>query len=50
MALQRKYYQITELGKEKKEKLVAEWNEFAMGVNNLLYNINNADMEGNGDE
>jgi len=45
----RKYYQITELGKEKKEKLVAEWNEFAMGVSNLLYN-RNVDMEGNCDE
>lgn len=32
----RKYYQITHLGKEKKEKLVAEWNKFAMGVNNIL--------------
>jgi PadR family transcriptional regulator PadR len=45
----RKYYQITEFGKEKKEKLVAEWNEFAMGVSNLLYN-RNVDMEGNCDE
>ncbi len=33
----RKYYQITDLGKEKKGKLVAEWDEFSMGVNNLLH-------------
>jgi PadR family transcriptional regulator PadR len=46
----RKYYQITELGKEKKEKLVAEWSEFVVGVSNLLYNANNVNMEGNRDE
>ncbi len=46
----RKYYQITQLGKEKKEKLVAEWNEFAMGVNNLLHNKTNGDMGENRDE
>lgn len=33
----RKYYQITDVGKEKKEKLVAEWDEFSIGVNNLLH-------------
>jgi len=33
----RKYYQITDLGKEKKEKLVAEWDEFSTGVNNLVH-------------
>ncbi len=33
----RKYYRITDLGRQKKEQLVAEWDEFAAGVNNLLY-------------
>lgn len=33
----RKYYRITDLGKEKKEKLVAEWDEFSIGVSNLLH-------------
>jgi PadR family transcriptional regulator, regulatory protein PadR len=33
----RKYYRITDLGKQKKEKLVAEWNNFSVGVNKLLY-------------
>ena len=33
----RKYYRITGLGKQKKEQLVAEWDEFAAGVNNVLY-------------
>lgn len=33
----RKYYKITDLGKEKKEKLVAEWDEFSTGVTNLLH-------------
>ncbi len=33
----RKYYKLTDLGKEKKENLVAEWGEFSTGVNNLLY-------------
>lgn len=33
----RKYYQITDLGKEKKENLVAEWNDFSAGVNILLH-------------
>jgi PadR family transcriptional regulator PadR len=33
----RKYYKITDLGKEKKENLFAEWDEFATGVNNLLH-------------
>lgn len=46
----RKYYQITELGKEKKENLVAEWTEFSIGVSNLLYNKNNGDMGENKDE
>jgi PadR family transcriptional regulator, regulatory protein PadR len=32
----RKYYQITELGQEKKENLVAEWDEFSAAVSNLL--------------
>ena len=32
----RKYYQLTELGKGKKEKLVEEWRNFSIGVNNLL--------------
>ena len=32
----RKYYQITELGQEKKENLVAEWEEFSAAVSNLL--------------
>lgn len=32
----RKYYQITELGKERKEKMVSEWDEFSKGVNKLL--------------
>jgi len=33
----RKYYRITDMGKEKKEKLVAEWDEFSVGVSNLLH-------------
>lgn len=33
----RKYYRLTDLGKKKKDKLVREWGEFSMGVNNLLY-------------
>ena len=33
----RKYYRITEMGKEKKENLVAEWDTFSAAVNNLLY-------------
>lgn len=33
----RKYYQITEKGKEKKDKLVAEWDEFSIGVTNLVH-------------
>ncbi len=33
----RKYYQLTDAGKEKKDKLVAEWDEFSVGVNNLLH-------------
>ena len=33
----RKYYRITDLGKEKKEKLVEEWDKFSTGVGNLLY-------------
>ncbi|MBI5679605.1 MAG: PadR family transcriptional regulator [Methanobacterium sp.] len=33
----RKYYQITDLGKEKKDKLVTEWDIFSTGVDNLLY-------------
>ncbi|BDZ69880.1 PadR family transcriptional regulator [Methanobacterium petrolearium] len=33
----RKYYQITDLGKEKKEELVVQWDEFSTGVNNLVH-------------
>lgn len=33
----RKYYRITDMGKEKKEKLVAEWDEFSVSVSNLLH-------------
>lgn len=33
----RKYYKLTDMGKEKKEKLVDEWDEFSVGVNNLLH-------------
>ena len=32
----RKYYQLTNLGKERKEEMVAEWDEFSKGVNKLL--------------
>jgi PadR family transcriptional regulator PadR len=32
----RKYYKITDLGKERKEKMALEWAEFSTGVNNLL--------------
>ncbi len=32
----RKYYQLTSLGKERKEEMVAEWDEFSKGVNKLL--------------
>lgn len=44
----RKYYQITDLGKEKKDELVAEWNSFSAGVNNLLQS--NEDMLEGDDE
>ncbi len=33
----RKYYRLTDSGKEKKEELVEEWDEFSVGVNNLLH-------------
>ncbi|HOI39742.1 MAG TPA: PadR family transcriptional regulator [Methanobacterium sp.] len=33
----RKYYKITDSGKEKKAELVAEWFEFSNGVNNLVH-------------
>lgn len=33
----RKYYKITDLGKERKANMVVEWDEFAIGVNNLLH-------------
>ncbi|AXV37482.1 MAG: PadR family transcriptional regulator [Methanobacterium sp. BRmetb2] len=33
----RKYYRITDLGKEKKKELVEEWDKFSVGVTNLLY-------------
>jgi PadR family transcriptional regulator PadR len=33
----RKYYKLTALGKEKKDKLVIEWGTFSEGVNNLLH-------------
>ncbi|KAF5089109.1 PadR family transcriptional regulator [Methanobacterium aggregans] len=33
----RKYYKLTDLGKQKKEELVAEWDNFSAGVNRLLY-------------
>ncbi|EKQ53370.1 MAG: putative transcriptional regulator [Methanobacterium sp. Maddingley MBC34] len=33
----RKYYRITDLGNERKENLVAEWDEFSIGVDNLLH-------------
>ena len=33
----RKYYKITGRGKEKKDELVAEWDEFSIGINNLLH-------------
>ncbi len=33
----RKYYKLTDTGKEKKSNLVAEWDEFSVGVNNLLH-------------
>ncbi len=36
----RKYYKITRLGKERKANLVSEWDEFAIGVNNLLHSEN----------
>ncbi len=32
----RKYYQITEKGKEYKQALLEEWNQFITGVNNLI--------------
>jgi hypothetical protein len=35
------------LGKDKKQKLVTEWTEFANGVNNVLYKEINPDMEEN---
>ena len=40
----RKYYQLTSLGKEKKENLVSEWEEFAVGVDNLINSRNTADV------
>lgn len=44
----RKYYQITDIGKGKKDELVAEWNSFSAGVNNLLQS--NADILEGDDE
>lgn len=41
----RKYYRLTELGKQKKDDLVAEWKSFSAGVNNLLYSENVTDLE-----
>lgn len=32
----RKYYKLTTLGKETKEKLLEEWNNFVRGVENIL--------------
>jgi PadR family transcriptional regulator, regulatory protein PadR len=32
----RKYYKLSKLGKEKKERLVEEWENFSKGVNDLL--------------
>ncbi len=32
----RKYYQITEKGKEYKQALLEEWTQFVSGVNNLI--------------
>ncbi|AAK78550.1 PadR family transcriptional regulator PadR [Clostridium acetobutylicum] len=32
----RKYYKLTELGREEKQKLVEEWMEFVEGVNSIL--------------
>lgn len=37
----RKYYKITELGIETKEKLVKEWNIFIEGVNKIIEGENN---------
>ncbi|MFP4017600.1 MAG: PadR family transcriptional regulator, partial [Halanaerobiales bacterium] len=32
----RKYYRITDLGKEIKDRLVSEWTEFVNGVNSII--------------
>lgn len=36
----RKYYQITQLGKEELAKLQIEWVHFISGVNNLIQGVN----------
>ena len=36
----RKYYRITDLGREIKDELVSEWTEFVKGVNNIIYGGN----------
>lgn len=36
----RKYYRITDLGREIKDELVNEWTEFVKGVNNIIYGGN----------
>ncbi len=43
----RKYYRLTDSGKEKKEKLVGEWETFSKGVNNLLNSKNEELKEAN---
>lgn len=35
----RKYYRLTELGKETREKLTDEWNTFVEKVNNILKEV-----------
>ncbi|MCR3758737.1 PadR family transcriptional regulator [Clostridium felsineum] len=35
----RKYYKLTELGREEKEKLVEEWVEFVEGVRSILKGV-----------
>jgi PadR family transcriptional regulator, regulatory protein PadR len=46
----RKYYKITNLGQERKDNLVSEWDEFSIGVNNLLRSGNMNNVGDNTDE
>ncbi|MCX7921481.1 MAG: PadR family transcriptional regulator [Clostridia bacterium] len=41
----RKYYKLTELGKETKDELIKEWHTFVSGVNKIIKEDNDDDQE-----